>query len=146
MTVRIVGLQDVKGLTFPTESAAKEYLRGHSNMTNVDNLIAQGFYTFEQVENYSPDAGTKVVDTGTEEYKRLGNAYPEVVHGEAQLEHVHGLEETKQELPIPEQPAAGVVKEVSAKAKAKAEKGQVTVETLDPAVNVGDEPKDPKVK
>uniref|UniRef100_A0AAU6W048 Uncharacterized protein n=3 Tax=unclassified bacterial viruses TaxID=12333 RepID=A0AAU6W048_9VIRU len=146
MTVRIVGLQDVQGLTFPTEQAAKEYLRGHSNMTNVDQLIASGFYTFQEVENYTPDAGTKTIDTGTEEYKRLGNAYPEVVHGDALLEHVHGLEETKRDLPIPEQPAAGVGEKVSAKAKAKAEKGMVTVETLDPAVNVGDEAKDPKVK
>lgn len=141
MTVRIVGLQDVQGLTFPTVTAAKEYLRGHSNMTNVDQLIESGFYTFEQVETYAPNAGTKVVDSGTEEYKRLGNAYPEVVQGDAQLEHVSGLEEPKRELPIPEQPAAGVVKELSPKARQKAVEGKVTVEKVDPEIGVGDEPK-----
>ena len=138
MTVRIVGLQDVQGLTFPSEQAAKGYLRGHSNMTNVDQLIDSGFYTFQEVESYTPNAGTKVVDSGTEEYKRLGNAYPEVVQGQANLEHVVGKEETQRELPIPEQPAPGVVKELSAKARQKAVEGKVTVEKVDPEVGVGD--------
>jgi len=125
MTVRIVGLQDVQGLTFPSEKEAKDYLRGHSNMTNVDQLISSGFYTFQEVESYTENTKTKVVDANTEEYKRLGNNYPEVVQGEAQLEHVHGLEESKKELPIPEQPAGTAGETKTPKSKGKTKDGMI---------------------
>lgn len=145
--VTIVGLQDAQGLTFATEDEAREYLLTNSHLTNVQQMIDQGIYSFQTVETKELDKTTVTLDGDSEAYKRLGNISPMDAsaesHGEG-VQHVHGLEETERQLPIPEQPAGVDVPKATAKSRAKVkpgEEGGMTMYPLkDETANVGDKP------